>query len=164
MVNCSSGDAYPALAGKEQWSKLMLYNAGKGWSTEGCVRMPVLCKILQGRLRTDREPERSFYRRAGKRSRFAETDEAVVLFRVTAGGAAYLHQGQDARVNCSAQHSSLVAFQTCCGQVNVHMCLYGCVGARVSVVGSVRDYAAGQLLAFEDRADHEIGEICSRHL
>ena len=41
-------------------------------------------------------------------------------------------------------------------RINVHLCLRNCAGAQLSVAGSLRNYSDGRLLAFEDRADHEI--------
>ena len=68
---------------------------------------------------------------------FVQQDEAVILFRVKAGGMANLHNGQDARVN-------------------VHMCLLNCNESTLIVAGDAHRYTAGHLVAFEDRAMHEI--------
>ena len=113
---------------------MVLYTAASGWSDALCKHLPSICTIVRNRLRTEYEPARSWYRSG----HFPSGDEAVILFRVEAGrGMAHLHSGQDARIN-------------------VHMCLMNCDGAQVSVAGQLRNYSAGSLLAFEDRADHEV--------
>ena len=132
----SAGDAYPSIATKKQWTKVTLYTARTGWDEQECAHVPTVCTILRGRLRTEREPAQAWY----KTGHFVAGDEAVILFRVSAGGLAHLHQGQDARIN-------------------VHLCLLNCDDSAVVVGGSLKNYTAGSLLAFEDRADHEIINI-----
>ena len=95
--------------------------------------MPSICSLLKGKMRTEQQPARSWY----DTGMFVPGDEAVILFRIAAGGMAHLHQGQDARVN-------------------VHLCLLNCAGSSVVAAGSQRHYSDGSLFAFEDRADHEI--------
>ena len=41
-------------------------------------------------------------------------------------------------------------------QLHQHCIAQNCDGAQVSVAGQLRNYSAGSLLAFEDRADHEV--------
>ena len=81
---------------------------------------------------------------------FPRGDEAVILFRVAAGGMAHLcvlllllrlllrlilllrsHMGQDARIN-------------------VHLCLLNCGGAQLSVAGSLRNYSCVQKILGSD--------------
>jgi hypothetical protein len=40
-------------------------------------------------------------------------------------------------------------------RINVHMCLLNCEGAALVAGGSLHNYTAGSLVAFEDRLDHE---------
>ena len=62
---------------------------------------------------------------------FPRGDEAVILFRVAAGGMAHLHMGQDARIN-------------------VHLCLLNCGGAQLSVAGSLRNYSCANNLCAQE--------------
>lgn len=117
----TAGDAYPKIATKQQWTKLILYMAGSGWDEENCKLLPTVCKLLRGRLRTELQPARSWY---GSRM-FVAGDEAVIVFRVAGGGMAHLHQGQDARIN-------------------VHMCLLNCEYSAVVAAGSLRNYVSTQ--------------------
>lgn len=41
-------------------------------------------------------------------------------------------------------------------RVNVHMCLLNCEDSQLMVAGHSHQYTAGSLVAFEDRAMHEI--------
>ena len=40
-------------------------------------------------------------------------------------------------------------------RINVHMCLLNCEDAALVAGGSLHNYTAGSLVAFEDRVDHE---------
>jgi hypothetical protein len=126
-------DAYESIADKQQWTKLTLYTATGGWDDALCTRVPTICSTLRGRLQTEHEPAHSLY----QSGMFPAGDEAVILFRIGAGGMAHLHTGQDSRIN-------------------VHFCLLHCNSSTLVAAGEARDYADGSLFAFEDRADHEI--------
>lgn len=128
-----AGDAYPEIAKKSQWNKLVLYTAAGGWDEDLCHQMPTVCNMLKGKLRSEHEP----YRGRFATGLFVENDEAVIVFRIAAGGMAHLHNGQDARINC-------------------HLCLLNCDGAALVAAGSIRNYSDSSLFAFEDRVDHEI--------
>ena len=52
----AQGDAYPGIAGKQQWTKLALYQASTGWDETLCASVPTICDTLRGTLRTEREP------------------------------------------------------------------------------------------------------------
>jgi hypothetical protein len=77
-------------AGKRQWTKITLYTATGGWDDALCARLPTVCGALRGRLQTEREPAHTLY----QSGQFPVGDEAVILFRVGAGGMAHLHTGQ----------------------------------------------------------------------
>jgi hypothetical protein len=128
-----AGDAYPMIAVDSQWSKLVLFTAGNGWNETLCLVLPSICDTLRGTLRSEQEPARTYYRN----NRYSASDEAVILFQITAGGMAPLHNGQDRRIN-------------------VHMCLLNCESSQLVVAGAMRNISAGELYSFEDRADHEI--------
>ena len=51
-------------------------------------------------------------------------------------------------------------------RINVHMCLLNCEGAALVAGGSLHNYTAGSLVAFEDRLDHESAQaiICQDRL
>jgi len=133
----SQPDAYPGITGGQQWTKMMLYMGVGGWNKAYCKVMKTVCKLLQGRLRSENDLKRWFDKRL-----LEESDEVVALFRVKGPGAAYLHSGQDVRVN-------------------VHLCLVNCNSSRLWVAGDERPYFDGSLFAFEDRADHEILNVGS---
>ena len=126
-------DAYPSIAVNGEWSKLVLYTAGNGWDESLCLQLPSVCKALRGKLTSEQKPQLSWYRE----NRFAASDEAVILFQIQPGAMAHLHNGQDARIN-------------------VHMCLLNCDSTQLVVAEDLHNYTAGELVAFEDRADHEI--------
>eukprot|EP01052_Picozoa_sp_SAG31_P014121 SAG31_NODE_867_length_11367_cov_25.365992_3_plen_456_part_00 len=126
-------DAYPTITGKRQWTKLMLYSATTGWDENLCRSAPTVCNLLRGKMRTEQPAVKTSY----EQTMLSTNDEAVILFRVAAGGMAYLHEGQDPRIN-------------------VHLCLINCNGSKIVVAGEKKDYYDGILFAFEDRADHEI--------
>ena len=52
----AQGDAYPGIAGKQQWTKLALYQASTGWDETLCASVPTICNTLRGTLRTERDP------------------------------------------------------------------------------------------------------------
>ena len=85
-----TGDAYPGISPKKQWSKLVLFTAGSGWDEKMCEILPTVCDIVRGKLRTEQKPMTEWY----KGNRYPMNDEAVILFKVKAGGLAYLHTGQ----------------------------------------------------------------------
>jgi hypothetical protein len=126
-------DAYPEIAQKKQWTKIVLYSAAGGWDMQLCAKFSTICELLRGKLKSEQPTIRSLY----EQEMLPPTDEAVILFRVAAGGSAHLHDGQDARIN-------------------VHLCLLDCNASEIVVAGDARSYADGSLFAFEDRADHEI--------
>lgn len=126
-------DAYPEIAQKKQWTKLVLYSATGGWDPQLCASFSIVCELLRGKMKSENPLVRSMY----EQEMLPPTDEAVILFRVAAGGAAHLHDGQDARIN-------------------VHLCLLDCNASEIVVAGDARPYTDGSLFAFEDRADHEI--------
>ena len=127
------GDAYESIAADKKWTKLVLYDARAGWNEELCKNLGTVCRLLRGKFRTEQEPLRSAY----QTGLLPYGDEAVILFRVAAGGTAPLHMGQDARIN-------------------VHLCLLNCNSSQIAVGGDLRNYSDSSLFAFEDRADHEI--------
>ena len=78
------------IAVKNQWNKLVLYTAGDGWDARLCNKIPSVCGLLRGKLRTESGPDRRRY----DSGLFTTNDEAVIIFRVAAGGMAHLHNGQ----------------------------------------------------------------------
>lgn len=78
------------IAVKNQWNKLVLYTAGDGWNARLCKKIPSVCDILRGKLRTESGADRRRY----DSGLFTPNDEAVIIFRVAAGGMAHLHNGQ----------------------------------------------------------------------
>lgn len=109
-----------------------MYEITQGWVKEVCDVLVTACTILRGKMRTEKK-DRLLY----PRQLIDGNDETVALFRVSAGGAAHLHYGQDARVN-------------------VHLCLWGCNRTVINIAGVLKPYEDGGFFAFEDRADHEI--------
>eukprot|EP01043_Picozoa_sp_COSAG02_P006497 COSAG02_NODE_185_length_30442_cov_59.370168_24_plen_107_part_00 len=75
---------------KNQWNKLVLYTAGDGWNARLCNKIPSVCETLRGKLRTESGVDRRRY----DSGLFTPNDEAVIIFRVAAGGMAHLHNGQ----------------------------------------------------------------------
>ena len=51
---------------------------------ELCARVPIICSLLKGKMLTEHEPAHSLY----QSGMFPDGDEAVILFRVAAGGMA----------------------------------------------------------------------------
>ena len=119
------GDAYESIAADKKWTKLVLYDARAGWDEELCKNLGTVCRLLRGKFRTEQEPLRSAY----QTGLLPYGDEAVILFRVAAGGTAPLHMGQDARIN-------------------VHLCLLNCNASQIAVGGDLRNYSDSSLFAF----------------
>jgi hypothetical protein len=46
-------DAYPEIAAKRQWNKLVLYSGATGWDEGLCAQMPTVCNTLRGKLRSE---------------------------------------------------------------------------------------------------------------
>lgn len=133
------GDAYPALTGQGQWSKLELYSVENGWNEELCAgEMKRLCGMVRGRLKSESEQGLDWK----QRGYLMPHDEMVGLFRVRGPGFAYMHHGQDSRVN-------------------THFCLYGCSQSQITVAGETKPYSDGSIFAFEDRCDHEVANNAS---
>lgn len=138
-----AGDAYPGIVQGGQWTKLTIYDAGRGWRDQHCSELfPRLCQMLRGQLRSDTERGRDWV----KRGVITGNDELVALFGVRSAGWVPIHAGQDVRIN-------------------VHLCLANCNDSKIEVAGESLIYQDGSLFAFEDRADHEIlnnGKIGNR--
>ena len=107
-----------------------LYGLEQGWDEEGCQAMPVTCRLLKGRLRSDSSASRR------QRFEFATAhEEEVSALSLPPRSSAALHSG-------SSVH------------VHVRLCLAGCADAFVEAGGQRARLRQGALVAFSDNTWH----------
>ena len=136
------GNAWPSISSMGTWQSTVLYRRAHGWTE--CARMPLTCRLLHGRLRTDqpggaRELHEGLHTRSGN-------EEEVAVFSLRGRSHVPPHLGSSARVN-------------------VHLCLLNCLdsylelGGGQALGGERMRYSEGELIAFDDSTLHGIENL-----